>query len=123
MLLADPRFAEAISLFNAAEWYAAHDAFEELWHETAGAMRPLLQGILQLAVAQLHLERGNGRGAMILTGEALGRLHRCPDRALGLDLAALRSQALLWLDALQSQRSTINLPVPVLLAAGLDGAA
>jgi len=31
---ADPRFQQGLELFNAGEWYAAHDIFEELWHET-----------------------------------------------------------------------------------------
>ena len=52
---ADPRFGQAIELFNSQEWYAAHDVFEELWHETADPERRSLQGILQVAVAQLHL--------------------------------------------------------------------
>ncbi len=102
-LLADPRLAEAVALFNRGEWYACHDGFEALWHETAGPMRPVLQGILQLAVAQLHLQRGNRRGALVLTGEGLGRLCRCPDAALGLDLADLRQSGRHWLLWLQRQ--------------------
>ena len=98
----DPRWLAAVELFNAADWYAAHDGLEELWHESAGPMRPLLQGILQLAVAQLHLERGNQRGAVILLGEGLGRLRRCSDTALGLDLRMLRQAAAIHLQALQA---------------------
>ena len=101
-LLADPRLAVAIAQFNQAEWYACHDGFEALWHETAGPMRPVLQGILQIAVAQLHRERGNLRGATILMGEGLGRLRRGPDQALGLDLVPLRASAALHLEALQA---------------------
>ena len=55
MLEADPRFQDAIRLFNTQEWYAAHDVLEELWHETADPERRCLQGLLQVAVAQLHL--------------------------------------------------------------------
>ena len=62
MAEADPRFQQGLELFNAGEWYAAHDLFEELWHETADPERRSLQGILQVAVAQLHLQRGNRRG-------------------------------------------------------------
>jgi predicted metal-dependent hydrolase len=101
-----------VNLFNAGEWYACHDGLEELWHETAGTMRPVLQGILQIAVGQLHLSRGNNRGAVILTGEGLGRLQRCPDQALGLDLQALRAQAAVWLKALQQDDQTVLLPPP-----------
>jgi predicted metal-dependent hydrolase len=110
----DPRLAAALELFNSGEWYACHDGLEELWHETAGAMRPVLQGILQIAVGQLHLSRGNQRGALILTGEGLGRLRRCGDQALGLDLRALREQASLWLQVLQLEQDTSQLPPPSL---------
>ncbi|MEB3354374.1 MAG: DUF309 domain-containing protein [Cyanobacteriota bacterium] len=110
--MADPRFRDAVRLFNAGEWYACHDGFEELWHETSGPLRPVLQGILQLAVAQLHLERGNRRGAMLLTGEGLGRLATVPSPRLGLDLEALRSQARPLLDALQGEGPLDGLPTP-----------
>ena len=81
----DPRFQQAVDLFNRRAWYEAHDAFEEIWHETAGADRRLLQGILQIAVAHVHLERGNLRGATILLGEGVGRLSSAISGDLGLD--------------------------------------
>lgn len=115
--MADPRLAEAIALFNAGEWYGCHDGFEALWHETAGAMRPVLQGILQIAVAELHHERGNLRGATILMGEGLGRLHGVPDGALRLQLTALRECAGQRLQALQEERSLEAIQLPKLLAA------
>jgi len=116
-LMADPRLGEAIALFNGADWYGCHDGFEALWHETAGAMRPVLQGILQIAVAELHLERGNTRGATILMGEGLGRLNPGPDHALGLDLATLRASASERLQALQNQTPLEALAPPRLHAA------
>ena len=109
--------AEAITRFNAGDWYACHDGFEELWHETAGPLRPVLQGILQIAVGQLHRERGNLRGATILTGEGLGRLRGCPDQALGLDLAQLRASATHWLQALQNDQPSPCLEAPRLVPA------
>jgi predicted metal-dependent hydrolase len=111
-LLADPRLAAAIGLFNRGQWYACHDGFEELWHETQGASRPLLQGLLQAAVAQLHLERGNLRGATVLMGEALGRLERCGEQGLGVELVPLRRTLRLWLEALQMGAPTQTLPLP-----------
>lgn len=113
-LMADPRLGEAIGLFNTGEWYACHDGFEELWHETAGPMRPVLQGILQVAVAHLHLERGNVRGATILLGEGLGRLQGCGSEALGVDLDALRSRAAARLLLLQAGSDPEALPLPIL---------
>ena len=88
-LLNDLRFQKALHLFNAANWYQAHDVFEELWHEASGPERRTLQGILQVAVAQLHLERGNRSGATILFGEGLGRLRTFGTPDLGLDIHQL----------------------------------
>lgn len=112
-LAADPRLTQAVALFNAGEWYACHDSLEELWHGTSGNMRPVLQGILQIAVAELHHERGNCRGATILMGEGLGRLKGVlASRALGLDLVTLRRTVAVRLRALQEQRPLQQLPKP-----------
>ena len=110
----DPRFQKAVDLFNRRSWYEAHDAFEEVWHETAGPDRRLLQGILQIAVAHVHLERGNLRGATILLGEGVGRLSEAMPGDLGLDLPLVRDQARLRLEALQRETDPVALPVPEL---------
>ena len=119
-LMADPRFGEAVGLFNAGEWYACHDGFEELWHETQGPCRKVLQGILQIAVAHLHLERGNRRGATVLLGEGLGRLNNAGPEQLGLDLELLRALARERLVALQQDQDLETLPLPRLLARRAD---
>jgi predicted metal-dependent hydrolase len=113
-LMADPRLCEAVARFNEADWYACHDGFEELWHGTQGPMRPVLQGLLQIAVAELHLERGNRHGATVLMGEGLGRLRGCGEVALGLALEPLRNCAQLRLQALQLGDDVAALPPPVL---------
>ena len=64
----------ALNLFNNHEWYEAHDAFEEIWHQINGHERLIIQAILQIAVAEVHLENGNVSGAVILYGEGFGRI-------------------------------------------------
>jgi uncharacterized protein len=118
--MVDPRFGEAVRLFNAGEWYACHDGFEELWHETQSPCRRVLQGILQIAVAHLHLERGNRRGATVLLGEGLGRLHNAGPESLGLDLEILRDAARSRLQALQQELDPEVLPLPRLQAICAD---
>ena len=85
----DSRFEIGMNLFNSCQWYKSHDVFEEIWHETGGPERQLLQGILQVAVAQVHLENNNINGATILYGEALGRLKKFQLDNLGLDIDEL----------------------------------
>ncbi len=120
-LAADPRLREAVDQFNQGDWYASHDGFEALWHETLEPDRTVLQGILQIAVAHLHRERGNLRGATMLLGEGLGRLSPCGDVAIGFDLALLRTNSAQYLEALQQQRSLDGLPAPCLRPAGPEG--
>lgn len=120
-LAADPRLREAVDQFNQGDWYASHDGFEALWHETLEPDRTVLQGILQIAVAHLHRERGNLRGATVLLGEGLGRLSPCGDGAMGFDLALLRTNSAQYLEALQQQRSLDGLPAPCLRPDGPEG--
>ncbi|KGG12344.1 DUF309 domain-containing protein [Prochlorococcus sp. MIT 0601] len=114
-ILQDTRFAEAINLFNSGEWYLAHDLFEEIWHETNGLPRITIQGILQIAVAQVHLESNNIKGAMILYGEGLGRLKRPDSPHLGLNIKNLCEIVELRLHSLQHQNNVKELAVPVII--------
>ena len=114
-LLDDPRFSKALELFNSGAWYEAHDAFEELWHEQVDPNRRLLQGILQIAVAHVHLERRNTRGATILLGEGIGRLKPSLPSALGLDLQALHTASSDRLNALQNDGNPDDDPPPKLI--------
>ena len=119
-LTCDPRLGEAVRLFNASEWYACHDGFEALWHETQGPCRRTLQGILQIAVAHHHLDRGNQRGAMVLLGEGLGRLQGAGAVQFNLALDPLREAARDRLLALHENRSPTDLPLPKLTVISAD---
>ena len=55
----------ALKLFNNHKWYEAHDAFEDIWNVVDGDERQVIQGILQVAVSQFHLNTGNLNGATI----------------------------------------------------------
>ena len=109
----DSRFVVGMKLFNSCQWYKCHDVFEEIWHETGGPERQLLQGLLQVAVAQVHLENSNLNGATILYGEALGRLKKYQLNNLGLDIVGLCNCITKRLELLQigEDISVCNLPV------------
>ena len=110
----DSRFEIGMKLFNSAQWYKSHDIFEEIWHETGGPERQLLQAILQVAVAELHLENSNINGATILYGEALGRLKRCHSPDFGLDIARLCKCITKRLEFLQIGKDLSECSLPVL---------
>ena len=114
LFINDARFEIGMKLFNSCQWYKSHDVFEEIWHETGGSYRQLLQGILQVAVAQVHLENSNLNGATILYGEALGRLKRFHMANLGLDIEGLSNCVSRRLEFLQIGKDLTGCSLPVL---------
>ena len=114
LFINDSRFEIGMKLFNSCQWYKSHDVFEEIWHETGGSERQVLQGILQVAVAQVHLENSNINGATILYGEALGRLKKFQLANLGLDIAGLCKCITKRLEFLQIGKDIANCSLPVL---------
>ena len=84
-----PLLAEGIRLFNAEEFFEAHEVIEDLWQEFRGAERDLLKGVIQAAVALEHHRRGNHRGFRSVVSTASGYLRvHSPDGG-GLDVAGL----------------------------------
>ena len=114
LFINDSRFEIGMKLFNSCQWYKSHDVFEEIWHETGGPERQLIQGILQVAVAQVHLENSNLNGATILYGEALGRLKRFHLANFGLNIEGLSNCVLRRLEFLQIGKDLADCPLPVL---------
>ena len=114
LFINDSRFEIGMKLFNSCQWYKSHDVFEEIWHETGGPERQLIQGILQVAVAQVHLENGNFNGATILYGEALGRLKKFKLANFGLDIEELLNCVSRRLEFLQIGKELAGCSLPVL---------
>ena len=114
LFINDSRFEIGMKLFNTCQWYKSHDVFEEIWHETGGPERQLLQGILQVAVAQVHLENSNLNGATILYGEAVGRLKRFHLANFGLDIEGLSNCVSRRLEFLQIGNDLAGCSLPIL---------
>ncbi len=106
---------DAIELFNNQKWYEAHDALEDIWNDLDGDCRQIIQGILQVAVSQLHLKRGNYNGATILLGEGLGRIKNRTNVDFGLDLKSFCYNLELILDKLQNKIPVNKNDTPILI--------
>ena len=113
-IMKDLRLKKALELFNSGNWYQAHDLLEELWHETYGLERTTLQGLLQIAVAQVHLENGNINGATILYGEGLGRLKTKNLPHLGLNIGELCDCLEVRLKLLQKNKKPDICVIPII---------
>ena len=85
---------KGIALFNSGAYFEAHEELELAWGAEAGPTRELYRGILQVAVAYLHITRHNYRGAMKMFLRLRQWLDPLPDECLGVNVAQLRVEAL-----------------------------
>lgn len=79
--------AHGVELFNGHHFWHAHEAWEELWLKSSGDERTFLQGLIQLAAAYHHVQRGTYRGAMRLFDAAFAKLDPFPAGYGGVDRA------------------------------------
>jgi predicted metal-dependent hydrolase len=56
----DARLVRGVHAFNAGEFFAAHEVWEELWLDSVGPGKQLLQGLVQIAAGYAKVETGIG---------------------------------------------------------------
>ncbi|MEP7135130.1 MAG: DUF309 domain-containing protein [Chloroflexota bacterium] len=88
-----PQAAEGLRLFNAGEYFEAHEALEDAWNAETGEVRRLYQGILQIAVTYLHITRGNYNGAIKVYARGQRWLKDWADVCRGIEVEQLRRDA------------------------------
>jgi len=67
-------FAAGIERFNSQRFWDAHEEWETIWLASHSELREFLQGLIQLAAAYHHLQRGTLSGAVRLFASARRRL-------------------------------------------------
>ena len=114
-------YIAGIDLYNAAEFHAAHDAWEERWMGPVGPDEKLfLQAMIQSAVAFHHLQIGRpgaARRMYLAAKEKFGRLGHKVFMSLDLeDYQAQLDRALSWLLTVPDPRELEqpNLEPPVI---------
>ncbi len=88
----DPRYLAGIVLFNAGDFFEAHEVWEDLWADSAAPQRSFYQGLIQAAVGLCHFGNGNLRGAVKLYRSSRDYMAPCGSPFLGLDAAAFWRQ-------------------------------
>jgi hypothetical protein len=88
-----PKAAHGVDLFNRGEYFEQHEAFEHAWRAEPGPVRALYQGVLQVGVAYLQIQRGNFDGALKMFQRARQYLKILPDVCQSIDVAQLRADA------------------------------
>ena len=85
-----PAAIKGMELFNAGEYWLAHEELEEAWKEESGAVRELYRAILQTAVIYLHITRANYRGAIKVYGRVQKWITPWPKVCRGIEIGQLR---------------------------------
>ena len=83
----DPRYLAGVAHFNRAEYFDAHEVWEELWGDCPAADRRFYQALIQAAVALYHWGRNNPAGAARLFASGRGYMapYRPTHRGLAVD--------------------------------------
>jgi hypothetical protein len=74
-------------LWDEQRFFEAHECLEHVWHAAPVEDTRLWQGVIQLAVAGVHLQRANPTGARTLLDRAAERLADYPAVHRGVDVA------------------------------------
>ena len=82
--------AEGLRLYDAEEFFAAHEAWESVWLGLQEPDKTFLQGLIQVTAAFYHLQRNNPLGTALLLQAALRRLEGYPESFGGLSVTLLR---------------------------------
>lgn len=91
--------------FNAGRYFEAHEVLEPLWLSVRGrAEARFYQGLIQLAGAFVHLQKGRAEPARALLRRCGEQWEGYPARYAGLDLTRLRGQVADWLAAVEARQ-------------------
>ena len=106
-------FRRGLDLYARGEFFAAHEAWEEIWRSTTPEPRELFQGLVQVAAAmhQLHdLKRRAGPRNTL----AKARRHLAPYApvACGLDVAGLLAGVARWQEWLEREEGEMPAAAP-----------
>lgn len=78
-------------LWDEHRYFEAHECLEHVWHHAPADDRPFWQGVIQVAVACVHHQRGNDRGVAATCRKALANLDAYPSVHHGIDVDQLRT--------------------------------
>jgi len=77
---------KSVLLFNHHLFFEVHEVLEPQWMQEQGEIKKFLQGLIQIAVAFYHLERGNLVGTRSLLHEGLIKISPHSPTCLGVEL-------------------------------------
>lgn len=105
----DGRYAGYFALFNQQMFYEAHDILEDLWlPDRRGPNGDFYKGLIQLAGAFVHLQKGRLRPSGALFKLAQANFEKYPGVHERLNLAAVQLLIAGWLRRLEKDDYQVN---------------
>lgn len=104
--------AEGLRLYEAGEFFTAHESWESVWLTAPEPEKTFLQGIIQVTAAFHHLQNNNRLGTVLLLQAALRRLDLYPDFFGGISAAPLCGDIREQLRMLDAGEAASNLRSP-----------
>jgi hypothetical protein len=80
---------EGLALIRSGRYFEAHEELEDEWRDAPPEERDFLQGLVHVAVAWLHAERGNRNGCERQLEKAARRLGPYAPTHRGVDVATV----------------------------------
>jgi predicted metal-dependent hydrolase len=106
----DGPLAEGLRLYEAGEFFTAHEAWETVWLKAPEPEKTFLQGLIQVTAAFHHLRRDNRLGAVLLLQAALRRLGQSPALFGGIAVAMVCEDARECLRRLEAGETKLAAP-------------
>jgi predicted metal-dependent hydrolase len=105
----DAHYLGYFEFFNRQLFYEAHDVLEELWlPDRNGSSGAFYKGLIQLAGAFVHLQKGRLRPAAALFKLARANLEKYPPSHQELNLGTVLGLIERWLQGLERGRFAAN---------------
>ena len=104
------RLKLGIRLFNDREFFECHEILEDEWRAEGGPRRRFLQSLIHIAVAFVHMQRGNPIGARGQLRKGLLKLENSLYSCEKIDTARLQTDALTALARIESGMNQVDYP-------------
>jgi len=102
--------SEGLALIRAGAYFDAHEELEDEWRDAPPQERDFLQGLVHVAVAWLHAERGNRNGCERQLVKAERRLAAYRPLHRGVNVAAVLDDVERALSLVEG--GSLTLPAP-----------
>tara|TARA_B100000003_G_scaffold205669_1_gene219696 strand:- start:819 stop:1181 length:363 start_codon:yes stop_codon:yes gene_type:complete len=85
-------FREGLNHYREGNYFDAHESWEELWSDYYLSDRRFIQGLIQLSVSFVHLERDNLKGARSLLNKSIEKFEEYKGSQRGIDMTNLLNE-------------------------------